>query len=108
MFTTYIYFKGIEDNKMWLSYSKTKLPVKSTKRDDAEEYEVEIKSESSNEEEVEKYVNMISLSLQDFQLLAVIINYLRTKYKYCLWCGIKYESLEDIEDNCPGNTYDSH
>lgn len=34
--------------------------------------------------------------------------YLRKKYFYCIWCGIKFESREDIDKSCPGDSYAWH
>lgn len=34
--------------------------------------------------------------------------YLRNEYKYCVWCGVKYESDEDIKNNCPGDNRNDH
>ncbi|KAI9226539.1 MAG: hypothetical protein DHS80DRAFT_32621 [Piptocephalis tieghemiana] len=34
--------------------------------------------------------------------------YLREKHHYCLWCGDTYDTLKDLEELCPGNTYEDH
>ena len=33
--------------------------------------------------------------------LEEITSYLRNFHKFCLWCGIKFESAEDMEQSCP-------
>ena len=40
--------------------------------------------------------------------LSFIIDYLREKYLYCLWCGIQYDSIEDLDSNCPGAEKNDH
>lgn len=40
--------------------------------------------------------------------LCKITEYLRGQYFYCLWCGLKYEGTQDLEENCPGNNRSSH
>ncbi|XP_054712791.1 G patch domain-containing protein 11-like isoform X2 [Uloborus diversus] len=57
------------------------------KDDDEEEYE----DEEEEEEEIDAE-----------EQLEFILDYLRSKYFYCLWCGIKYDSEDDISSNCPG------
>lgn len=34
--------------------------------------------------------------------------YLRGTHYYCIWCGCQYESEQDLRDQCPGSTRDSH
>ncbi|XP_075146119.1 G patch domain-containing protein 11 [Haematobia irritans] len=40
--------------------------------------------------------------------LDMLTNYIRTSYNYCFWCGIHYESLDDLSKNCPGTGKDDH
>ncbi|KAG8705925.1 hypothetical protein FRC08_001361 [Ceratobasidium sp. 394] len=40
--------------------------------------------------------------------LAGLLEYLRSKYFYCFWCGASYDSQEDLEQNCPGLDEDDH
>ncbi|KAG9119705.1 hypothetical protein FRC07_005135 [Ceratobasidium sp. 392] len=40
--------------------------------------------------------------------LAGLLEYLRSKYFYCFWCGANYDSQEDLEQNCPGIDEDDH
>ncbi|KAJ1306006.1 hypothetical protein OPQ81_010721 [Rhizoctonia solani] len=40
--------------------------------------------------------------------LAMVLDYLRTKYFYCFWCGASYNDETDLEANCPGPDEDSH
>ena len=34
--------------------------------------------------------------------------YLRYQHNYCVWCGVKYTSRDDLIVNCPGDTRDAH
>jgi monoamine oxidase len=34
--------------------------------------------------------------------------YLRNTFKYCLWCGCSYESVEMLKEECPGPLFDLH
>lgn len=40
--------------------------------------------------------------------LEVLTEYLRFKHLYCIWCAVKYNDIEDLQDNCPGNTRNEH
>ena len=40
--------------------------------------------------------------------LAMITNYLREKYFYCVWCASKYNDLNDLMQHCPGDTAAIH
>ncbi|XP_053382931.1 G patch domain-containing protein 11-like [Mercenaria mercenaria] len=40
--------------------------------------------------------------------LDVLTIYLRTKHKYCIWCGTKYNDKEDLMKHCPGNSAELH
>lgn len=39
--------------------------------------------------------------------LEMLTSYLRISYRFCYWCGISYESDDDIR-NCPGLNKDDH
>lgn len=38
----------------------------------------------------------------------VLLNRLRTKYFYCIWCGIQYDDESDLNNKCPGVEKDDH
>lgn len=40
--------------------------------------------------------------------LQMITEYLRSQYLYCLWCGITFSDLEDMNTSCPGLTREDH
>lgn len=36
------------------------------------------------------------------------IRYLRQNYFYCVFCGCRFDSVDDLERNCPGETEEDH
>lgn len=40
--------------------------------------------------------------------LVALTEHLRRTHFYCVWCGTAFESEQDMELNCPGNTADAH
>ena len=40
--------------------------------------------------------------LQIEMYVELAVSYLIEAYNYCIFCGILYESLEDLQSNCPG------
>ena len=38
----------------------------------------------------------------------IVNDYLRRQHRYCLWCGLAYPSIDEMERACPGTTRDSH
>lgn len=71
-------------------YFWTKESVKKLQEKD----ESDSDSESDDDEEYEQFVTEENL----FE----IIDYLREKHLYCLYCVFTAESKEDLESNCPG------
>lgn len=67
------------------------------KRREQQEIEPKIADTTTNESEfsTEKQIEML-------------LNYLRTKYFYCLWCGVQYKDNDDLNGNCPGIMKDDH
>lgn len=61
-------------------------------------------SESSSPVQEEEDEDLIDTA----QKLEEITTYLRSFHKFCLWCGIKFESTADMEQNCPGCDRESH
>ena len=54
----------------------------------------------------DKYVN--SGEFLPEEKLQMITEYLRSQYLYCLWCGITFSDLEDMNSSCPGLTREDH
>jgi len=42
------------------------------------------------------------------ELLEEITSILRKRYLYCVYCGFSYNDEDDLEQNCPGNSYQLH
>ncbi|XP_011184792.1 G patch domain-containing protein 11 [Zeugodacus cucurbitae] len=40
--------------------------------------------------------------------LEMLTSYLRTSYKFCFWCGVRYKDQDDMNSNCPGEMRDDH
>lgn len=75
-------------------------PPKPTEETDEEDLETLTEEVQAEETEAEEY----SASEQ----LELLTSYLRTGYTFCYWCGTHYESVEDLDANCPGLTRDEH
>ncbi|KAA1076540.1 hypothetical protein PGT21_010727 [Puccinia graminis f. sp. tritici] len=48
------------------------------------------------------------LALDPSTRLSCTLGYLREEYFYCIWCGCQYESLEELNKECPGEEEDDH
>ncbi|XP_034938162.1 G patch domain-containing protein 11 [Chelonus insularis] len=64
-------------------------------------------SDGNNENEIEKD-DKDEVELLPKDKLEILTEYLRNKYFYCIWCGTTYNDQDDLTDNCPGPTRDSH
>jgi len=57
-------------------------------------------------EVLEEATQFLRLQAQD--RLHLVLSYLRDKHAYCFWCGVKYDSEEEIQSQCPGSDEDDH
>ena len=55
-----------------------------------------------------KNINRFNTDEDYIEKLKEILDYLKNNYLYCLWCGIKFDSKLDMDENCPGNDYEDH
>lgn len=80
--------------------------VKKNELDNADDIRIDatISNNETVSEDEEKDMEEINFSDRLYELN----NYLRSKYYYCIWCGVKYESCVDISSNCPGESRDDH
>lgn len=46
--------------------------------------------------------------LSNLEKLDILTRYLRKKYFYCIWCGMKFNDEDDLKDDCPGSTRNDH
>jgi hypothetical protein len=74
----------LEENPLW----------KNTNQPDVNE-------DDDDEEDNDEQWNMESQ-------LKKLTEYLREKHFYCLWCGQTFETIEELENTCPGNERDLH
>lgn len=47
-------------------------------------------------------------TLSTLEKLDILTRYLRKKYFYCIWCGMKFNDEDDLRDDCPGSTRNDH
>lgn len=66
--------------------------------------------ESKEEKEVDDTDDDIEHDemLSNLEKLESLTRYLRKKYFYCIWCGMKCNDEDDLRDNCPGSTRNDH
>ena|ERR1700761_7541072 len=50
----------------------------------------------------------LSEHTQIHERLAAILVYLREDHWYCFWCGAKYKSSEEMDEQCPGVDEEAH
>ena len=43
-----------------------------------------------------------------FFRLEDVTAYLRSEHCYCIWCGCQFDSQDDLQNQCPGNTRAAH
>lgn len=79
-----------EPNHRWFWPKATREPLEGCLQEDFEDPEENLEHEDTDKK------------------LCEITEYLRLKYLYCIWCGIKYDSMEDIEVSCPGDSKEMH
>ncbi|KAI0269226.1 hypothetical protein BC834DRAFT_820533 [Gloeopeniophorella convolvens] len=48
------------------------------------------------------------LRLTPVERLERVLEYLRTEYHYCFWCGTQYGSSDEMKEECPGPDEDMH
>ncbi len=63
----------------------------------------EIVQEETEEDDLEAEVEIPSE-----EMLRIVTEYLRAEYLFCIWCGITFESNEDLSQTCPGNSREDH
>ncbi|CAF3263879.1 unnamed protein product [Rotaria sp. Silwood2] len=83
---------NLEENILW----------KKKKQDKEEEDEEEVVVD----DEEEQYDNDDQFNMEN--QLKKLTNYLRDKHFYCIWCGQTFETLDELQNTCPGNERDLH
>ncbi|XP_052261842.1 G patch domain-containing protein 11-like isoform X2 [Dreissena polymorpha] len=69
-------------------------------------YVQDVHEEEEEEEEEDVMNTPAHFTLEE--KLDILTLYLRTKHKYCIWCGTKYNDKEDMMQHCPGNSSELH
>lgn len=68
--------------------------------------------ETDDNDEEEDRLNALEqeedVTYEPLEKLEMLTEYLRTSHLYCIWCGVQYENLEDMESDCPGNVKGDH
>ena len=64
--------------------------------------DLEGQEEEEDEEEEEEETFTVS------EKLGLLLTYLRLEHFYCVYCGISYESDDDMQSNCPGPSREDH
>ncbi|KAF9961435.1 G patch domain-containing protein 11 [Mortierella alpina] len=84
--------------------SNKEKPKKRTKLDP-----VLLTEEEDAEPEVYKWGERSEFAqLEESKKLERVVQYLRAEHSYCFWCSAQFDSQEDLEENCPGETEDDH
>lgn len=64
--------------------------------------------ESVNEQNESEVVDDIEEEFTPAEKVEMLTKYLRTSYKFCFWCGVRYKDQNDMNSNCPGELRDDH
>ncbi len=48
------------------------------------------------------------VELEADEQLSILTAYLRQEYRYCLWCGSRYDDQGSMAAECPGDTREAH
>lgn len=80
----------------WFWPEKTKVPAEVEEDDDCDDR----KPDGDEQSEEVQY--------EPHEKLELVNDYLRSTHCFCNWCGVKYESFEDMTTNCPGTTRNDH
>ncbi|DBA96331.1 hypothetical protein WJX82_007548 [Trebouxia sp. C0006] len=86
--------KGVESSEMW-----PQPPAAAVESDAIQENEAQDSSTSAVEEVAQEP------SWEDWPVqakLALVLDYLRQTYHYCIFCGSQYGDEHDMSANCPG------
>ncbi|KAG1697886.1 G patch domain-containing protein 11 [Nymphon striatum] len=61
-----------------------------------------------SEDDAEVKAEVDAEELNEMEKLETLTKYLRSTHYYCIWCGTSYDDEKDLNQECPGNTADSH
>ncbi|XP_057783344.1 uncharacterized protein LOC131001115 [Salvia miltiorrhiza] len=72
-----------------------------------ENREVVVEKKEENDEEKEGEEEEEEEEITEEDLLNILLK-LRNEFKYCLFCGCQYDTMEALESECPGINEDDH
>jgi hypothetical protein len=64
--------------------------------------------EGGGEEEEGDHELELWQTLSTAEKLSVATAYLREGHYYCLYCGHQYDSMDELKEECPGQSEDDH
>ncbi|KAK2723586.1 G patch domain-containing protein 11-like [Artemia franciscana] len=64
--------------------------------------------EEFEEDELEYTEEIQRVELSVSEKLELLRQYLRLVYSYCVWCGVKYQDLNELQSCCPGSKREDH
>ncbi|EGG04158.1 uncharacterized protein MELLADRAFT_89632 [Melampsora larici-populina 98AG31] len=110
---------GIEENVLWLDPYSDEIRDEVNGLDTDEKrlkglkdpnvFETTVVSTEEEEEDISDREEKASwLALDSASRLIHTLRYLRQEYFYCIWCGCQYDSLEELNQECPGEDEDDH
>ena len=96
--------KGInEPDEIW--FWPEKIATKEDEEDEEETVEAKkqkLETEEKDEEECKDEC------FEPSEKLEILTSYLRLSHNYCIFCGIKFENEEDMDNSCPGSSREDH
>lgn len=95
--------KGVESSEMW-----PPAPIIPDADDPPEGSDAQ---SSSIDAEVNEEPSQDLSAWEDWPVqakLAMVLDYLRQSYQYCIFCGCQYTDAEDLLANCPGLQENDH
>lgn len=69
---------------------------------------VEVPKSDEDAEEEEEEPEEVEDPFTVTEKLNLLLTYIRLEHLYCLYCGISYESQDDMDQNCPGPNREDH
>eukprot|EP01121_Diplochlamys_sp_Union-15-3_P018074 TRINITY_DN6502_c0_g1_i1.p1 TRINITY_DN6502_c0_g1~~TRINITY_DN6502_c0_g1_i1.p1 ORF type:complete len:253 (+),score=55.27 TRINITY_DN6502_c0_g1_i1:41-760(+) len=98
--------KSISHVTQLISISK-QLDIQENKSDNPLMVEFDELEKEDNPISLREYLEVMEPEVRAKKLID-FLEYLRSTYKYCYFCGTKYDSQEELNEKCPGLLEDVH
>ncbi|GBB86098.1 hypothetical protein RclHR1_12550007 [Rhizophagus clarus] len=98
---------GIEDNIYWRHEDIEDNEIKNNNKDEILFEEQVVENDKDDKMRFEERPKGFE-DLKPSEKLDHILRYLRETYYYCFWCGCEYDSVEEIDQECPGYEEEDH